>query len=212
MQRHQLGGPTLVLLGAEASHWFTFGPAWECTTETSVPDGFYRRIQQKLVAHDKIQIWVMTKVPDAEGTALNHAVFRMDDRSIHGGSPDLGSVDIIRRGSGFFVSVSSREFTERREWRLERETPDRLTVYDAHETDGEPVVSIDADTPEAASKTMRFLLYELTGLMVAPGYLAWNPDWSHDKDDFTADEQDMSRGSMRSMRRSDVSTRAGVKR
>jgi hypothetical protein len=93
---------------------------------------------------------------------------------IHGGSIETGQLDIRRLEHGLSVVLENREAGVRREWRLDQPSPRKVRVFDLQDRDARPCIMASSDNPVSLRKTVRWLILELTGLIVADEFLSWN--------------------------------------
>ncbi len=168
--------------GTDTTRLVEFHGPWEYTMETSLAEGYHKLVKQKLVDYGRLQTWVMVKEPDSDTARLDHGVYRIEPDEIRGGGTEVGHVDIHRLDHGLYVSVARYQFPERRERRLQQQTPLRLRVYDVHEPEcRHPLIIIAADDTETMTRTVGMIVCELTSLMVDPRFLVWAPvenDWT----------------------------------
>ena len=114
--------------------------------------------------------------PSKEETpSMSHGTYQVSHDRIHGGGRELGQVDIHRFEGGLFISLGNSQIGVLREWRLEQQSQRRAHLRDLHDREtSRPSIIAQADDGVTLLKTIRWLVLDLTGLMLPERFFTWN--------------------------------------
>ncbi len=163
------------LVGDGNTRRFELGTGWDCALHISLADGHQRWTRQRVIWDSTLRTWITISAPELKRTSFCIGRYEVGSRTIHGGSPDMGWLDIRAFRHGMSISLESREIGVRRVWRLDHLSQRRTRDYDLRTPDAStPCVIVASDNPLSLRRTIRFVVLELTGLMVPEEFFAWS--------------------------------------
>jgi len=154
---------------------FEMGAGWDCALEISLADGHQRWTRQRAVGDSLLRTWTTITTPGMDRSLNCTGSYQVSTDRVHGGSTRTGWLDIRRLKHGLSISLEDRGVGIRREWRLDQLSERRAGVYDLQNPDASaPRINASSDNPLSLHRTIRWLILELTGLVVAEEFLSWN--------------------------------------
>ena len=164
-----------VLVGDGNRRRFELGAGWDCSLETSLANGFRSWTRQRVVGETILRTWTTIDAPGTDRTLAYTGSFGVTPWRVNGGSIQMGQLQILRFKKGLSISLENREIGIRRDWRLDQSSQRKVRICDLQDPDAsQPCIIASSDNSVSLRKTIRWLVLELTGLIVADEFLSWN--------------------------------------
>ena len=175
LHRFRLDRSSYVLMGEGTTRSFEFGTGWDCTFAISLAAGYRRWTKQNLTENSKLRSRVTIKKPEEETPSMSHGTYQISHDRIHGGGGELAQLDIHRFEGGLFISLGNSQIGVLREWRLEQQSQQKANLHDLHDREtSRPSIIAHADDAVTLLKTIRWLVLELTELLLPERFLTWS--------------------------------------
>ena len=163
------------LVGDGNRRRFELGTGWDCALDVSLADGHQRWTRQRTVGHSILRTWTTINAPGMDRTLAYTGSFEVTPCRIRGGNIQMGQLQILRLEHGLSISLENRKIGVRRKWRLDQSSQRKMRICDLQGSDASrPFIMASSDSPVSLRKTIRWLILELTGLIVADEFLSWN--------------------------------------
>jgi hypothetical protein len=178
LQRESRDHSSWVLLGDGTRKEIELSGGWDCALDFSLADGLRCWTRQRAINDSIMRMWTTIHVPGMDRTLVYTGCFEVTPDRIRGGSVQMGHLTIIRDDDGLAISLENRELGIQRDWRMDRPSHGKVLIYDLWDpAASHPTIIASSDHPASLHKTTRWLVFELTGLIVADGFLSWDiPD------------------------------------
>lgn len=156
------------LVGDGNTRRYELGTGWDCALHISLADGHQCWTRQRPVSDSMLRTWTTINGPGMDRTLVYTGSFAVTPCGIRGGSIQMGQLQILRSEHGLSISLENRELGVRREWRLDQPSQRKMRIWDLQDPNtSRPFIIASSDSPVSLRKTIRWLILELTGLVVA---------------------------------------------
>jgi hypothetical protein len=169
-----------VLVGDGSRRSFHIGMGWDCELDVTLSDGTRYRAWQQAMGDSSVRIRATTHEPRIGSTEVWSGSFTLTPWRLTGGTAHGGHLQITRSRRDMSISLEYPSLGVRREWRIDQPAARRVRVFDlAGGTPARPSIVVSSDDLDSLKKTARWLVLELTGIVVAEGFLLWNVPEGH---------------------------------
>lgn len=170
--REDLSHGAFALMGSGLTRIYELAAGWPCRITQLHESGHLRWSTQTLVSPTTMLNTVLLKSPDEESAAIQRLSYEVGAGFVTGGSDLAGHTTIRRTSAGLFLVFESAELGVKRTFLLTPEGLDTVMISEISDAKTPlPHVTATATDTEALRKTVRWLVLEMTNLVVPEGLI-----------------------------------------